>query len=260
MKILALVGSFRKRGNTARAIELILEEMNLSAGEAGIPLETETIFLSEMDLRMCRGCRACFDRGESRCPLKDDSAAVFEKMRAADGLIVASPIYVDDVSGLTKTWIDRLAFLCHRPALARQSALLVTTTAGSPSGHAMRTLSVALLTWGAHIAGQAGFKMGALLPADELPRLRPRARKAARQLLNAVRRRAHETPSFISLMTFRIQQATWSQEPAGTLDHTYWRENGWLTEAREFYIPNRSGRLKTLLARWVGGLIARLAG
>jgi multimeric flavodoxin WrbA len=258
MKILTLIGSYRKHGNTARAAAMILEEMERLAAEQGSSVENETLFLGELDLDACRGCRVCFDRGEEKCPLKDDAMDVRAKMLAADGLIVATPIYVDDVSGITKTWIDRMAHLCHRPALVRQSALLVTTVGGTPSSHTMRTLNTALLTWGAHIAGQVGFKMGALMPEEDLPALRPQARRAAGQLFNSVLRRDHERPSFFSLMMFRIQQIGWRRAKAGSVDHRHWSENGWLDAQREFYIPHRAPWLKTALARRVGDLVARV--
>ena len=48
-------------------------------------------------------------------------------MDAADGIIFASPVYVNDVSGIAKTWIDRLAYVCHRPAFAGKCAYLIAT-------------------------------------------------------------------------------------------------------------------------------------
>ena len=55
MKILTLIGSYRKHGNTARAAGLVLEEMERLAHAQGIALEAETIFLSDLDLGACRG-------------------------------------------------------------------------------------------------------------------------------------------------------------------------------------------------------------
>ena len=162
MNILALVGSQRKSGNTARLVKMIGMELELRAESAGQPLVFETFFLGDMDIRPCRGCRTCFDRGEDKCPLKDDIPAIRAKMDAADALLLASPVYVDDVSGLVKTWMDRLAYLCHRPTFGGKCAYPVATVGGSPTSHARRTMNGALLTWGYHLAGQSGVQMGAL--------------------------------------------------------------------------------------------------
>ena len=100
--------------------------------EAVLPLVFETIYLVDMDMHPCKGCRTCFDRGEDKCPLKDDIPAIKAKMDAADGVILASPVYMDDVSGLVKTWIDRLAYVSHRPAFGGKCAYPIATVGGSP--------------------------------------------------------------------------------------------------------------------------------
>lgn len=99
MKILVLIGSGRKDGNTTRVVELVQGHLEALAEQTGVTMETETLFLNDLDISSCRGCRLCFDRGEDACPLKDDIPEIREKFDAADGLILASPVYVNDVSG-----------------------------------------------------------------------------------------------------------------------------------------------------------------
>lgn len=65
--------------------------------------------------------------GEDHCPLRDDVSEIKKKIDDADIIILASPVYVEDVSGLLKNWIDRMAFVCHRPAVP---SALVHGTAG----------------------------------------------------------------------------------------------------------------------------------
>ncbi|MBN1933857.1 MAG: flavodoxin family protein, partial [Anaerolineae bacterium] len=72
MKILVLIGSYRKKGNTARIVQMVEARMQALVAQHATPLEWETLFLGDMDIRPCRGCRACFDQGEDKCPLKDD--------------------------------------------------------------------------------------------------------------------------------------------------------------------------------------------
>ena len=167
MKILALNGSYRTNGNTARVLSLIEEPIRCEADRAGETLDFETVDLGHMNIQMCRGCRICFDRGEDHCPLKDDLLAVKKKMKEADSVIIASPVYVDDVSGITKNWIDRLAHVCHRPEFFGKYAYLLATTGATSTGHTLRTMN-ALMYWGFHIIGRAGFKTGALSKRDEI--------------------------------------------------------------------------------------------
>jgi multimeric flavodoxin WrbA len=258
MRILVLVSSYRKNGNSARLARMIEAQLETVAERYAEPLTLEHVNLAHLDLRPCRGCRVCFDRGEAQCPLKDDLRTIRAKMDAADGVLVASPVYVNDVNGVAKNWIDRLAYLCHRPALAGKCAYLVTTVASSPTNHALRTLSMALRSWGFYVVGQAGYKMGAWMPTDEMEaRYRKGAAEVAEALCQAIRARRFTKPSFLALMTFKIQQRYWQQAEPGSIDYAYWRDQGWLAPDCEFYIPHRANRLKVGLARLTGALIGR---
>jgi len=258
MKILICAGSYRRGGNTDRILQLITAHLKAEADRHQAALELETLHLGHLAIAPCRGCRACFDRGEDKCPLKDDFLTVKSKMRQADGLIVASPVYVDDVSGITKTWIDRLAHVCHRPEFAGKCAYLVTTVGSSPTRHALGTLSLALSTWGFYLAGQAGFKMGALMPAEEArAQFEAQAQKIARQLFQALHQRKFARPSFRALMTFKIQQQFWQKAAHDQLDYRYWSDQGWLDPGRDFYQPHAASPLKVALARLAGSVVAR---
>jgi multimeric flavodoxin WrbA len=258
MKILALIGSYRKNGNTSQVVSLVCEGLQKQAAEAGVPLEIETLYLGHLDIGFCRGCRACFDRGEDKCPLKDDLQAVKAKMKAADGILVATPVYVSDVSGITKNWIDRLAHVCHRPEFAGKVVYQLATTGSTPAGHALDTLSGAMSTWGFHFAGRTGLKTGALMRGSEArTRCQAQAQTIARRLFQTIHQRKFARPSFIALITFKIQQRVWQRAPDGeTIDSAYWHAQGWTDPSRDFYIPHQASRLKVFLARLAGSLIA----
>lgn len=258
MKILAMVSSNRKKGNTARIVEMIVAQLQSLAARHNAPLEVETLYLGDLDMRACRGCRVCFDRGEDRCPLEDDIPAIRAKMDAADGLLLASPVYVNDVNGVAKTWIDRLAYICHRPALAGKCAYLVATVADSPTAHTLRTMDIALRTWGCHIVGQAGYKMGPLLPQEELEsRFHKEAAQVAGALFQAVRQQRFLRPTFFSLMMFKIQQLAWQRESPDSLDYAYWHGQGWLDPACTFFIAHRANPVRVALARLAGAVVYR---
>jgi hypothetical protein len=87
MNILALVGSYRKKGNTARIVQMIENRMEEIAAQRGELFAFETLYLGHMAIEFCRGCRTCFDLGEDKCPLKDDIPAIRAKIDAADGII-----------------------------------------------------------------------------------------------------------------------------------------------------------------------------
>jgi multimeric flavodoxin WrbA len=100
MKILAIVGSRRKRGNTASLIE-----QALSAFSDSQLFSTETLFLGDMDFDGCNGCEGC--SRSNRCIVKDDMQRAYTLLREADGLIIGSPTYFYNVTSDMKKFIDR---------------------------------------------------------------------------------------------------------------------------------------------------------
>ena len=259
MKILILVGSYRRNGNTDQLTGLIGAHLQQEAQQRQTPLEIETIYLGQQNLQFCRGCRICYDRGEEHCPVKDDLLSIKTKMLAADGILLASPVYVDDVSGITKNFIDRLCHVCHRPQFAGKVAYLVATTGSSRTGKTLDTMKMALRTWGFHIAGQSGYKMGALMKRLETrDRFDAQAARAAQQFFIAIDQRSYRKPAFFSLMMFKIQQMAWKAKgKPGTHDYHYWEEQGWFDSKTTFYIPHDASRLKVALARLTGAVIGR---
>ena len=103
MKILAINGSPRGcRSNTDRILQPFLE----GAREAGA--ETETVYLKDLKINHCLGCFTCWTKTPGVCVHKDDMAALFPKVRQADVVVYATPLYVFTVSGLMKDFMDRL--------------------------------------------------------------------------------------------------------------------------------------------------------
>jgi len=102
MKVLAINGSPRgRRSNTDRILQPFLE----GAREAGA--ETETVYLRDKKINHCLGCFTCWTKTPGVCVHKDDMPELLEKIRQADVLVYATPLYVFTVSGLMKDFMDR---------------------------------------------------------------------------------------------------------------------------------------------------------
>jgi multimeric flavodoxin WrbA len=106
LKAIGIVGSPRKNGNTeiltAHTLQAITEE----------GLETELIRLAGLDIRPCNACTVCQD--EERCPIDDDLFPIFLKMKEADAIILASPVYFSSVTALLKALMERTGFMSFR--------------------------------------------------------------------------------------------------------------------------------------------------
>lgn len=104
MTVLMISGSRSPDGQTARAADAMLE--GASAGST-----TEKLFLASLHIERCRQCD---DDGwgicnkEGRCVIEDDFASVVEKIRGADAVIFATPVYYSDLSESIRAFLDRL--------------------------------------------------------------------------------------------------------------------------------------------------------
>jgi Multimeric flavodoxin WrbA len=259
MKLLALVSSCRKNGNTARMVELIATQIKEIAALQKITVDFETIYLGEVSLNACKGCRVCFDKGETFCPFKDDLLTLKKEMNAADGILLASPVYVEDINGVMKNLIDRLAFVCHRPEFAGKAAYLIVTSGAGSSNHAPTTMNRALHTWGFSIIGQSKFRTGALMESAEMKALyQNKTQQIAAQILKTVNAGKTFKPSLMSLLMFKVQQHYMGQaEKQSAIDYRYWLNKGWLEPGCRYYIPCRSNFIKTGLARMAGKIIPK---
>jgi len=107
MKVIALNGSPRKKGNTATLLEKALE------GAASQGAETELIHLYDLNFKGCISCFACKTRGGKsygRCAVQDDLTPVFRRIEETDAIILGSPIYFGTVTGEMTSFMERLLY------------------------------------------------------------------------------------------------------------------------------------------------------
>jgi NAD(P)H-dependent FMN reductase len=122
-RVVAINGSpHRAIGNTSQMIRMIGEGLS----REGIVLEE--IFLTDKEIAYCIGCAVCLEKG--KCWRKDDHAGITDALFAADGIILASPVYFKHVTAQMKTFIDRSLTFGHKPRGASKPGLAVTVSAG----------------------------------------------------------------------------------------------------------------------------------
>jgi multimeric flavodoxin WrbA len=116
-KILAVVGSPRKGGNT----DVLVSKMAEGAGAAGA--QVEVIRLGELQIRECDGCQACW-RGRP-CSKKDDMREIYPKIAASGTIIFGTPVYWYGPTALMKAFIDRFVYFngeANRPMVRGKRA------------------------------------------------------------------------------------------------------------------------------------------
>ena len=99
VKIIGIIGSPKKDGNTSYLVETALK----SAESAGA--DTDIINLGSVNIKPCVGCDICKAMGE--CGIEDDIGEILEIMMESDGMIIGSPVYFGSVTSQLKILIDR---------------------------------------------------------------------------------------------------------------------------------------------------------
>jgi multimeric flavodoxin WrbA len=99
MKIIGVVGSPRRGGNTETLTRIALAEVQKEG------LETELISLIGKKIEPCDGCRTCLKTG--KCHIKDDFERIFKKIKKADGIILATPVYYGAATPQMTSFISR---------------------------------------------------------------------------------------------------------------------------------------------------------
>ena len=106
MKIIAISGSPRPRGNTWHLLQEVIKVLE----QQGI--DTEYVSLHDKDIRPCLACMKCA-KEKNRCSQEDDFNPLYEVMAQADGLIVGSPVYFGSATPNLMALLDRAGFVAR---------------------------------------------------------------------------------------------------------------------------------------------------
>jgi len=137
MKVVVLCGSNRKKGNTARLLQALEQELKKS----DIPdLTFKNYVLPGLKIKPCRGCLKCKTKGH--CVLSDDYNKLSARIIKCDLLILGSPVYFSDVSSPVKAFIDRTFSLWHKKELQGKKLVALAACAESGSGHTLDTIKL----------------------------------------------------------------------------------------------------------------------
>ena len=124
-RVVIFVGSMRKGGNT----DLLAQAFAEGAGKNNT---VEIVSVADYKVNPCIGCNSCFAREGNQCSQKDDMAEIYEKLRIADMVVIASPVYFYGISAELKAIIDRLHTPMRNEFPIKKLALLLVGAAALP--------------------------------------------------------------------------------------------------------------------------------
>lgn len=129
-KVFAFIGSNSNNSNTEYFTRKIIKEVNKKSKEE---VFFEIYNAKNTNISMCKGCKNCFVNGNCILDNNDDMRILKKKMLKSDFIIFGSPVYIHNVSGTMKNFLDRIAEWCHCMNLSGKYGIIVTTTSTNGS-------------------------------------------------------------------------------------------------------------------------------
>jgi NAD(P)H-dependent FMN reductase len=253
MRILAINGS-PHQGNTSEKISSIQEKLSMYDD-----VEFEIIHLKDCTIEPCKGCFNCFIKGPDSCPLKDDKDLIEQKMKDADGLIFATPVYSMHVSYLLKNLIDRMAYTFHRPCFFGKKSISLAVAGNIGLKETNYYLTMMANAWGFENIGTLAYREAPKnTPMKISPLKKDETNKILYRFYEHIKYSKTQKLTLRDHLTFRIMQTVYMRlENMSPYDYNYWNEMGWFDKKTTyFYTRVKSNFFYDGIARlmaWIRG-------
>jgi multimeric flavodoxin WrbA len=221
MKIVAITSSPKgKKSNTLLLVNAAVE----GAREAGA--EAEVIDITKHQVKYCKGCVTCYKKG--KCVQKDEFQEIWEKIMDADGIILSSPNYVDNVTAQLKTLFDRMANAIHEQRFDGKYCLTLTTAGGSGDDVVLGVMNTFIGKCGGMVVGSAS-ALGRDGPGGMEAAVK-RSRGLGRELVKAIKAKkkypeqvaAHKAWKDNFVYSLKANKEKWAH------NYQHWVEKGWI--------------------------------
>ena len=240
-------------GNTSMMIEMLRDPLS----QEGFNLEI--INLCEKEIDYCYGCGFCLEKG--KCWIDDDHRSIAKRLLAADGVVMASPVYIFSVTAQMKAFLDRSLAYGHKPRSAWKPGLAVCVSAGLGETEVGDYLADILRIYG-------GFAVGTLTAISVGPgefmgveTVTTRAQDLARDLARAIKekRRYPATDRDLRFYQFMGDLVKSHKDTVMKHDFKHWQAQG-LFDGFEKYVQQTTHKPQfnpEARDAWIKGLIAQ---
>lgn len=236
MKKILLINASNRKKNTYKlltSIENILKNKGY---------ETELITLYDYKIDYCIGCEVCILKGG--CFIKDDVSSIMSKIIESDGLVIGTPVYLNNMSGILKTFIDRTCSWFHRSPVAQKPTLLLANTQGSGLKNTLHSIEEVMTQW--------GVSFGGTISRNGRSFNKPIEEKEFSHFIKLINLDGKKySPKFKEIYTYNVQRTL--ARNVFEKDKEYWEDNGWLNRP---YFPG--AKLNTIQKLYGNGIYKML--
>ncbi len=234
MKKILLINSSKRKRNTYKlllSIQEILMQNNF---------ESEILNLGDYNIDYCAGCESCVIKG--KCSIKDDANLIMQKIIDCDGLVLATPVYLNNMSGRLKSLVDRTCSWFHRSPIYQKPTLILANTQGSGLDNTINSIKEFLIQWGVAICEDIKRK------ARDFDK--PIKQSEMQEFIDLLNENKFYKPSFKEISTFTTQKTLATN--IFEFDKKYWQDNNLFQNA---YYP---GAKVNFIKRTYGNLMYKM--
>lgn len=226
MNNVILINSSKRKKNTYMILKEISEILNEN------DISTEIINLHDYNIKFCNGCEVCVKNGG--CPINDDTESIMKKISDSDGIVIGTPVYLNNMSGILKTFIDRTCSWFHRSEVYQKPVLIAVNTRGSGIKNTKKSIDEVLIQWGVNRCGvvsRTGITMKNSIEKNEVA-----------PFIDAIKKEGKGyKPSMKEIFTYNMQRSMANN--LFQIDRDYWETKGWMD--KPYFPESNSGIIKS---------------
>ena len=223
-----VINASNKNGNTHRCVEVLTDKLSKMT-----EVNKVEYFLAKDFNKFCTGCMQCILKSKESCPHYTELSPIIESILSADVIILSSPVYVFDVSGSMKSFLDHMAYMwmLHRPEkeMFNKFAVGISSAAGGGIGHTNKTFKNNFLFWGIPRYKTIGLRVLAK-SKDEIyndPKLNKNMDKLSKKIYKWNESKG-KSPKVLTRILFGMVSKMHKGNTWTAVDSDYWKNNGWL--------------------------------
>jgi multimeric flavodoxin WrbA len=220
MKIFGIVGSPRGlKGNTGR---LMMEVLKAAEAEGA---SIKTIALPGGTVLPCRACDTCHKKGY--CPQKDDFENIKAEIIESDGVALASPNYIFNVSAQLKAFMDRCCGVIHRMAFEGKYGATIVTSGGGDEETVAEVIDHFMITTGITPVGSVWATMGSFAGEEFPTEISKKAQALGRKLVHDWKNHisTHEIEARKAAFMERMRKLMIYRKNEWPSEYEYWKEH-----------------------------------
>ncbi|MHA1745708.1 MAG: flavodoxin family protein [Promethearchaeota archaeon] len=237
-QVVALLGG-KRDGNTHNLLKYLESLLN----QNGIDLTI--IILNERDLKDCKGCENCVLG--TGCAITDDMSNITKLAENSDGIIVASPVYNNNVSGKMKMFIDRTVKWAHSPMLTSKPYMGLSTTSSSGLKMTLKYLTIVGVNWGAH-------PIGNIWASKRSTNMKKNKKVLARFISVIKQDPTNHHPNLNQVIKFQTKKVLAKTVFPNDLEH--WQTNNWLDKT--YYYECKINPVNRLFGRFFHWMLLKI--